>query len=93
MELPISPALVKQYEALLAAEEEARAAWKRVDKAKKKLVRIAKLGRKLQIEVPLNQTRCLRITDNFRSAMREKEDKVFAPAFAKRYEVKEVSLG
>ena len=85
-------AVAKQHAKLQEAKAAADSAWAKVDRETSKLVRAAKLGRKSLKIVRISENRGLRVPDRFRTAMREKEDKVFAPAFARRFEVKEVPL-
>lgn len=88
----VDPAFAKQYTRYLEAEAAARKAWDHSHREQRKLVKLSKLGRKSQVVAPISESRGVRITDEWRTAMRGKEDKVFAPAFARRLSVKEVAL-
>jgi len=79
--------VARQWARVEELDAQARALWDRVDKERKKLVRLAKLGRKRSVTVPISETKGLQITDKFRG-----ETKVFAPAFARKHEFKEVQL-
>ena len=87
-----SSPIAKQYEKYLDTEAAARKLWDQKDRELKKLVRLAKLGRKTQIVVPISDTRGVRITDKWREGMRDGLEKLFTKAFNHRHEVKEVAL-
>ena len=89
---PDELATAKAFLAYLEAEQEARKYWDRSHRAARKLVKTAKLGRKSMIVVRISENRGVRITDEWRSAMREKSDKIFTKAYCRRHEIKEVSL-
>lgn len=81
-------AFAKQYARYQAADDTAHASWSVVDRELKKLVKLAKLGRKASKVVAISDTRGVEIRNQFKNG----ETKVFAPAFAKKFKVKEVSL-
>jgi len=80
-------AVARQYEKYQEAKAAADILWAKVDRENRKLVRLAKVGRKQSHTVRISETRGVRITNKFRG-----EDKVFAPAFARKWEIKEVPL-
>jgi hypothetical protein len=81
----IDIAVVKQYQRWLEADAQAHALWKKVDREMAKLVRVAKIGRKGSITVPISESRAIEIVNQFRGV-----EKVFAPAFARKYKVREL---
>lgn len=81
-------AVAKQYARYQKADDAAHASWAAVDRELKKLVKLAKLGRKATKVVPISDTRGIEIRNQFKNG----ELKVFAPAFAKKFKVKEVAL-
>jgi len=89
---PEQQAVARQYARWLEADAQARKLWDKAHREMRKLVRLAKLGRKSQIIAPISENRGVRIRDAWRCAMRSREDKVFTPAYARRHEVKEVPL-
>jgi hypothetical protein len=80
--------IAKQYAKLQEIEATAKQWWDKKDRETAKLARIAKLGRKKSIVVPISENRGIRITNNFKT----KESKIFAPAFARKWDLKEVPL-
>jgi hypothetical protein len=85
-------AIARQYALYQETEAKARKLWDKKDRELLKLVRLAKLGRKSQIVVAISENRGIRITDQWRTAMRERAGKIFTRAFNHRHEVKEVPL-
>lgn len=83
----LTTAAAKQYQRYLEADAEAHTKWVRVDRELKKLVKVARLGRKAAVVIPISEARGVRIVNQFKG-----ETKVFAPAFAKKFQVKEVPL-
>lgn len=83
----INSAVAKQWAKVEEVDAQAHDLWAKLDREKKKLARIAGLGRKKQITVAISEGRGVRITNNFRGV-----DKAFAPAFARKLDVKEVRL-
>ena len=81
--------LAKQWASVQEADAAARLKWDELHKETKKLVRMAGLGRKSKMVVPISESRGVRIVNQFRT----REDKLFTPAFCKRYKVDEVPLG
>jgi hypothetical protein len=89
--LPKSPKTAPEiYAALQAADSSARSKWEEKDRLIMKLARIGKMGRKSEIVVRISPTRGVRIRD-FSKKFR-KEGKLFAKAFARRYDYDEVAL-
>lgn len=85
----VDSAVAKQWERVEALDLAAHAAWDALDRAKVRLVKLAKMGRKVSTVVPISELRGVRITNKFR----EKGcTKIFAPAFAKKFDFKEVPL-
>lgn len=84
---PVNTAVAKQYSRWQEADAEARKLWDRSDRELKKLVRLARIGRKASITLPISESRGVKIVNQFKGA-----DKVFTPAFAKKFQVKEVAL-
>ena len=80
-------AIARQYLRLLDAKEAAEKLWVKVDRETRKLVKLAKLGRKRSIVVKTSDTHGLEIANQFKG-----EEKVFAPAFARKWKIKEVRL-
>jgi hypothetical protein len=80
-------AVARQYARLQEADAQAHALWEKVDREQRKLIRMAKIGRKGKAVVPISETRGIEIRNQFRG-----EDKVFAPAFARKWKIKEVPL-
>ncbi len=80
-------AVAKQLTRLLEVKAAANVCWVQVDRETLKLVRVAKLGRKSSIVVRTSETHGVEISNQFRG-----EVKVFAPAFARKWRVKEVRL-
>lgn len=80
-------AVAKQYARWQEADAAAHALWDKTDREMAKLIRLAKVGRKAKAVVPISETRGLEIKNQFRG-----EEKVFAPAFARKWKVKEVPL-
>jgi len=83
----VNPAIAKQYERWLEADAQAHKLWDKTDRELRKLIRLAKLGRKASTVVPISESRGVRIVNQFKGA-----EKVFAPAFARKFQVKEVAL-
>lgn len=79
--------IAKQYQKWLELDAEAHQKWDKVDKELRKLVRLAKVGRKKSAVIPISESRGIEIRNQFRG-----EDKVFAPAFARKWRIKEVPL-
>ena len=84
---PLSQAIVRQYSKWQEADASAHQLWEKVDREMRKLIRLAKVGRKARAVIPISETRGIEIRNQFRG-----EDKVFAPAFARKWKVKEVPL-
>jgi hypothetical protein len=80
-------AVAKQYARYQEADAAARRLWDKKDREERKLVRMAKIGRKASKVVPISDSRGLQILNSFRG-----EVKVFAPAFARKWKIKEVPL-
>lgn len=87
MQTSIDTSVAKQYQRWLDADAAARKNWDKADRELKKLVRAVKLGRKASKVVPISESRGVEITNQFRES-----DKVFTPAFCKKFKVKEVAL-
>jgi len=85
-------AIAKQYARYEELDAAARLAWDKSGKALKRLVRLAKMGRKLQVIVPISENRGVQITDQYRTAIRNGSDKIFTKAYCRRHEVKAVPL-
>ena len=82
-------AVARQWAKVEALDLAAHAKWDELDRAKVRLVKLAKMGRKVSTVVPISETRGIRIVNKFR----EKGcTKIFAPAFAKKFDFKEVPL-
>ena len=79
--------IAKQYEKYLELDAQAHALWDKVDRELSRLIRMAKVGRKARAVIPLSETRGLEVKNQFKGA-----EKVFAPAFARKWKVKEVPL-
>jgi hypothetical protein len=84
--LVIDFAVARQYQKWQEADAQAHELWKRVDREMAKLVRVAKVGRKSSITIPISESKAVEIVNQFRGV-----EKVFAPAFARKWRVKEVS--
>ena len=80
-------AVAKQWAKICELKDSARVLWKKVYREEQKLAKIGGLGRKRQIEIPISETRAVRIRNQFRG-----QDEVFAPAFAKKIHAEEVKL-
>ncbi len=80
-------AVAKQYQKWKEADASAHRLWEKVDFEARKFVRIAKVGRKARAVVPITEGVGVEIRNQFRG-----EDKVFAPAFARKWKFKEVAL-
>lgn len=80
-------AAARQYQRYLDTEAEAKKHWEKTDRELKKFVRMARLGRKASVVVPISDARGVKITNQFKGS-----EKVFAPAFARKFQVKEVAL-
>jgi hypothetical protein len=83
----MQPNFAKQYERWQEADAAARKLWDKSDRELKKLVRAAKLGRKTSVVIPISDSRGVKIVNQFKGT-----DKVFTPAFAKKFQVKEITL-
>jgi hypothetical protein len=79
--------VAKQYQKYTELDFAAHQLWDKVDRELKKLIRLAKVGRARRKVVPISESRGLEIKNQFKG-----EDKVFAPAFARKWKVKEVVL-
>lgn len=84
---PTDIAVAKQYQRWQEADAQAHKFWEKVDRELKKLVKLAKVGRKTTKVVAISESRGIEIRNQFKG-----EDKVFTPAFAKKWKVKEVPL-
>jgi hypothetical protein len=82
-----NPAVVKQYQKWQEADAAAHRQWEKVDVELRKLIRVAKVGRKAKTVIPISETRGVEISNQFRG-----EIKVFAPAFAKKWKIREIAL-
>ena len=80
-------AVARQYAKWQETEAKAHALWDKTDRELRKLIRLAKVGRKAKMVVPISDSRGLEIRNQFKG-----EDKVFAPAFARKWKVKEIPL-
>jgi hypothetical protein len=80
--------IAKQWQKVQEADAEARRLWDKAHRETKKLARLAKLGRKAKVTIPISDSRGLRIVNRYRT----REDRIFTRAFCHRYEVKEVPL-
>jgi hypothetical protein len=87
MNANIEHAILKQYQRWQEADAEAHQLWEKCDRELRKLIKLAKVGRKTSKVVPISENRGLEIRNQFKG-----EEKVFAPAFAKKWKVKEVAL-
>jgi hypothetical protein len=85
-------ALAKQWAEILELEAESRLLWDKVDRAKQRFIRMAKMGRKQKLVAPISESRGVLIVDCWRSAIRAKEEKIFTKAYCRRYDFKEVPL-
>lgn len=92
MSNPAKSAIAKQYAIWKDADAAARIAWAILDKATTRLTRLAKMGRKSQVQVHVSDAIGLRITDEYRTALKFGEFKIFTPAYCKRYTLKEFPL-
>jgi len=82
-----NPAILKQYAKYREADVAAHQQWEKVDIELRKLVRLAKIGRKTSITIPISESRGVEITNQFKG-----EIKVFTPAFAKKWKLREIEL-
>lgn len=80
-------AAAKQYARYVEVDAAAHKQWDRTDRELRKFVRLAKMGRKRSIVVPISESRGIEITNQFKGT-----EKVFTPAFARKYKLKEVAL-
>lgn len=80
-----------EYAEYIEAEAAARKQWDRAAQKLRKLVKRAKLGRKSQAVISLSENRAIKITDHWRKAIREHSEKIFTPAYCRRYSVEEVT--
>jgi len=80
-------AVARQYLRYQEADAQAHILWEKTDREMRKLIRLAKIGRKTKAVVAISETRGIEIRNQFRG-----EDKVFAPAFARKWKIKEVPL-
>jgi hypothetical protein len=77
----------KQYERYVEVDAAAHKLWDKTDRELRKFVRLAKLGRKRSTVVPISESRGVEITNQFKGS-----EKVFTPAFARKFKLKEVAL-
>ena len=77
----------KQYAKHQKLDDQAHALWDKLDRETRRLIRMAKIGRKARAVIPISETRGVEIRNQFRG-----EDKVFAPAFARKWKLKEIPL-
>lgn len=87
MESQVNSAVAKQWAKVCELKDQARASWKKVERETAKLARLGGLGRKKQIDIPISETKAVRIKNQFRG-----QQEVFAPAFAKKITAEEVKL-
>jgi hypothetical protein len=80
-------AAAKQYQKLMEADAAAHQGWDKYDKELRRFIRVAKVGRRTVTVIPISETRGVEIRNQFKG-----EIKVFAPAFAKKWKLKEVAL-
>lgn len=80
----------KLYEQLVEVDAEARSLWDERDRLILELVKMLNMGRKSEIVVKLSDRVGLQITDNRKKFCQD--GKLFAPAFARRWDWKEVKL-
>lgn len=80
-------AVMKQFRKWQETHAKANVYWDRTDRELRKLIRLAKIGRKASTVVPISESRGIEIVNQFRG-----EEKVFAPAFARKWKVREVAL-
>jgi hypothetical protein len=80
-------AVAKQYERYIEADAAAHKLWEKTDRELRKFVRLAKIGRKRSTVVPISESRGVEITNQFKGT-----EKVFTPAFARKFKIKEVTL-
>lgn len=83
----LNPALVREYQKYVELDAQAHALWEKVDKQLSKVIRIGKVGRRARAVLPISESRGIEIKNQFRGEL-----KVFAPAFARKWKVKEVAL-
>jgi uncharacterized coiled-coil protein SlyX len=81
--------VAQQWAKIDELDKAAHEAWEALDRAKVKLVKLAKMGRKVTTIVPISETRGIKIVNKFRE---KGAVKIFAPAFAKKFDFKEVPL-
>jgi hypothetical protein len=79
--------IAKQYQRWQEADAQAHQLWEKVDRELKKLIRIAKIGRKTSKIIAISESRGIEIRNQFKGEL-----KVFAPAFARKWKIKEVPL-
>lgn len=78
-----------QWALIQEIDQLAREGWDRLHKAKRKGIRLAKLGRRfLEVRVPVSETQAVKITNGVRKL--QKDGKLFAAAFSRRYDMEEV---
>lgn len=80
----------KLYKDLVEVDAEAREKWEERDRLILELVKMLNMGRKSQVVVKLSDHLGLQITDNRRKFC--SDGKLFAPAYARRYDWKEIKL-
>lgn len=80
-------AVAKQYQKWQETDALAHQLWEKTDRELRKLIRLAKVGRKTTKIVAISESRGLEIRNQFKG-----EEKVFTPAFARKWKVKEVAL-
>ena len=78
-------AVAKQFERWREADAAARIFWDKVDHEARKLVRIAKVGRRVKVVIPISESMGVEIKNQFKG-----EDKVFAPL--RKWKIKEVAI-
>lgn len=82
---PLERNVAQAYALLVKDEEECRVKWERLDRKRKRLAKLAGLGRKKQVLVRISETHAVKIVNQFRGA-----DKVFTPAFCRKLDISKV---
>lgn len=80
------------WKQICALEPEAKAKWEKLDKLRQRLVRMAKMGRKIKIIIPLDDAKGLQITNKFKEAHKEGTHQIWAGGYAREFAFKEVTL-
>ncbi|HUD64675.1 MAG TPA: hypothetical protein VMQ17_08860 [Candidatus Sulfotelmatobacter sp.] len=80
--------VAEQWTLVKETEAEAHLQWEKLRKEVRKLVKLANMGRKHKMVVPISDSRGIKIVNQYRT----RDDKIFTPAFCKRFDVKEVPL-